>query len=59
MKKKIGLFWLKDDFRITKNLGLIQATKKHDQVVVFYLYKKKIYKSRGSKMVDRRIIKGI
>ena len=41
MKKKIGLFWLKDDFRITKNLGLIQATKKHDQVVVFYLYKKK------------------
>ena len=41
MKKKTGLFWLKDDFRITKNLGLIQATKKHDQVVVFYLYKKK------------------
>ena len=41
MGKKIGLFWLKDDFRINKNLGLIQATKNHDQVVVFYLYKKK------------------
>ena len=39
MKKNIGLFWLKDDFRINKNLGLIEATKKHDQVVVFYLYK--------------------
>ena len=41
MKKKIGLFWLKDDFRTIKNLGLIEATKSHDQVVVFYLYKKK------------------
>ena len=41
MGKKIGLFWLKDDFRINKNLGLIQATINHDQVVVFYLYKKK------------------
>ena len=41
MRKKIGLFWLKDDFRIIKNLGLIEATKSHDQVVVFYLYKKK------------------
>ena len=33
MKKNIGLFWLKDDFRINKNLGLIEATKKHDQVL--------------------------
>ena len=41
MKNKIGLFWLKDDFRIIKNLGLLSATKKHGQVVVFYLYKKK------------------
>ena len=40
MKKKIGLFWLRDDFRILKNEGLIEATKNHDQVVVFYLYKK-------------------
>ncbi len=41
MSKKIGLFWLKDDFRIRKNLALIEATKKHNQVVVFYLFKKK------------------
>ena len=44
MNKKIGLFWLRDDFRFTKNNGLIEATINHDQVVVFYLYKKDIYK---------------
>ena len=43
MVKNIGLFWLRDDFRITKNNGLIEATRNHDQVVVFYLYKKSIY----------------
>ena len=43
MDKKIGLFWLRDDFRVTKNKGLIEATRNHDQVVVFYLYKKSIY----------------
>ena len=40
MGKNIGLFWLKDDFRIKKNLALFEATKYHDQVVAFYLYKK-------------------
>ena len=44
MNKNIGLFWLRDDFRFTKNEGLIEATTNHDQVVVFYLYKKEIYK---------------
>jgi deoxyribodipyrimidine photo-lyase len=43
MDKKIGLFWLRDDFRIAKNSGLIEATKNHEQVVVFYLYKNSIY----------------
>ena len=58
MGNKIGLFWLKDDFRINKNLGLIQATINHDQVVVFYLYKKKkIYNSRSTKVVDWKVIK--
>ena len=41
MTKNIGLVWLKDDFRLKKNSALIEATKKHDKVVVFYLYKKK------------------
>ena len=40
MSKKIGLFWLKDDFRLKKNLALSEATNKHEQVVAFYLYKK-------------------
>ena len=43
MDKKIGLFWLRDDFRIIKNDGLIEATKNHDHVVVFYLYKHDTY----------------
>ena len=46
MDKKIGLFWLRDDFRITKNHGLAEATKNHDQVVVFYLYKKSTYNNQ-------------
>jgi len=46
MSKKIGLFWLRDDFRITKNHGLADATKNHDQVVVFYLYKNSTYKNQ-------------
>ena len=41
MYKNIGLFWLKDDFRLKNNLALIEATHRHDQVVAFYLYKKK------------------
>ena len=46
MDKKIGLFWLRDDFRIIKNAGLIEATRNHDQVVVFYLYKKDTFKEQ-------------
>ena len=46
MDKKIGLFWLRDDFRVSKNEGLIEATRNHEQVVVFYLYKKKAFKCR-------------
>ncbi len=42
MAKKIGLFWLRDDFRLKKNLALAEATKIHSQVVAFYLYKKKL-----------------
>ena len=46
MDKKIGLFWLRDDFRVTKNDGLIEATKNHERVVVFFLYKKEIYQNQ-------------
>ena len=44
MDKKIGLFWLRDDFRISRNNGLVEASRNHDQVVVFFLYKKLTYK---------------
>ena len=48
MGKDIGLFWLKDDFRLKKNLALAEATNKHDQVVAFYLYKKKKFDNQES-----------
>ena len=46
MTKNIGLFWLKEDFRLKKNFGLIEATKRHEKVVVFYLYKKKTFENQ-------------
>ena len=46
MKNNIGLFWLKEDFRISKNLGLSTASKNHEEVVVFYLYKKKKFENQ-------------
>ena len=46
MDKKIGLFWLRDDFRTNKNDGLIEATRNHDQVIVFYLYKEEVFKQQ-------------
>ena len=46
MSKKIGLFWLRDDFRIKKNLGLFEATKNHDAVVVFYLFKESAHQKQ-------------
>ena len=36
MIKNLGLVWLKDDFRI-KNFALAEATKNHEQVVVFFI----------------------
>ena len=44
MDKKIGLFWLRDDFRISRNNGLAEASRNHEQVVAFFLYKKLAYK---------------
>ena len=46
MDKKIGLFWLRDDFRLSKNNGLIEATINHEEVVVFYLYKENNYQNQ-------------
>ena len=46
MDKKIGLFWLREDFRLSKNNGLIEATINHEEVVVFYLYKENNYQNQ-------------
>ena len=46
MHKNIGLVWIKDDFRLKKNLALIEATKNHNQVVAFYLFKKKKFQNQ-------------
>jgi len=46
MKKKLGFFWLRDDFRLSRNIALRKATKNHDHVLVFYLYKKVKFKNQ-------------
>ena len=46
MDKKIGLCWIKDDFRINRNSALCEATKNHEQVVAFYLFKKSNFKEQ-------------
>ena len=46
MEKNIGLVWLKDDFRIRKNHALIEATKNHNHVVTFFLFKKKKFENQ-------------
>ena len=43
MREKIGLVWIRDDFRINKNLALSNATHKHKEVVAFFVYKKNKY----------------
>ena len=48
MIKNVGLVWLKDDFRLNKNLALIEATKNHSQVVAFFLYKKKKFENQDA-----------
>ena len=44
MNKNIGLVWLKEDFRLKRNNALADATKNHNNVVVFYLYKPNKFK---------------
>ena len=44
MKKYFGIFWLREDFRLEKNLALTEATRNHEKVSALYLYKKLNYK---------------
>ena len=40
MKKKIGIVWLREDFRLLKNEALAYATHNHDHVSLVYIFKK-------------------
>ena len=44
MNKKIGIVWLRNDFRISKNDALAYATQNYDHVCVIYIFKKKDFK---------------
>ena len=48
MEKKIGVVWLREDFRISKNDALIYASKNHELVCALYIYKKKIFNNRSA-----------
>ena len=40
MQNSIGIFWLRDDFRLVRNDALSFASQNHEKIVVVYLYKK-------------------
>ena len=44
--KNIGIVWIRDDFRIKRNIALYEATKNHDQVVALFLFKDSIFKKQ-------------
>ena len=51
MKKKLAIFWLRQDFRIKKNLALSFASKNHHEVTVVYILKKNTFlKKREAQM---------
>ena len=49
MDKKIGIFWLREDFRILKNYALAKATKNHKKVSALYIYKEENLKTNPHK----------
>jgi len=48
MNKKIGIVWLRNDFRISKNDALAYATQNYDHVCVIYIFKKKDFKKKSA-----------
>jgi deoxyribodipyrimidine photo-lyase len=39
----VGLFWIRDDFRIENNPALSFATQNHDNVIALFIYNNKNY----------------
>ena len=50
MNKKIGIVWLRNDFRILKNDALAYATQNHDHVCALYIFKKKDFIKRSAQL---------
>ena len=48
MDEKIGIFWLREDFRILKNYALAKATKNHKKVSALYIYKEEKFKDKSA-----------
>ena len=46
MNKDIGIFWLREDFRLKKNEALSFATNKHENVSAVYIYKKSEFEKK-------------
>ena len=46
MTKKIGLVWIREDFRIIRNYAMSIASKENDTVVAFYIYKERKFKDK-------------
>ena len=50
MNKKIGVVWIRNDFRILKNDALVNASQNHDSVCAIYIFKKKDFIKRSAQL---------
>jgi deoxyribodipyrimidine photo-lyase len=50
MNKKVGIVWLRDDFRILKNDALVYASQNHDHVCALYIFKKKDFNKKSAQL---------
>ena len=50
MEKNVGIFWLREDFRLKKNFALSHATKNHKNVVVLYIFKEDKFKDKSAQV---------
>ena len=46
MKKKLGIVWIREDFRLTRNNALSFATNNHDIVSAIYIFKESDFKKK-------------
>ena len=46
MNKKIGIVWIREDFRIIRNSALAAAAQNHEEVIALYIFKKNKFKDK-------------